>query len=237
MGFTIMVVVVIVAFGLLSLWQWQRAEEKKAQRLALELAVSAAPVTIDAAEAGPPGAFHAVRVTGTYDVGVQAAVRKRPLNAQNGFWVMTPLVDDRGTAVWVNRGWIAVGGDALSTPDLPAPPAGLVTVTGYLRPYEDARAEDNTGLPAGQIAAISPLTLPSLSADPGGYVQLVESQPGQEGLVPVPLPDVDEGRNISYAVQWLLFAAVAIGGWYYFLRREAGEDGLLPSGTTTTQED
>lgn len=38
------------------------------------------------------------------------------------------------------------------------------------------------------------------------------------------MPEVDEGRNISYAVQWLLFAVIAVAGWFYFLRREARED-------------
>lgn len=27
--------------------------------------------------------------------------------------------------------------------------------------------------------------------------------------------------NISYAVQWILFALVAFAGWFFFLRREA----------------
>jgi cytochrome oxidase assembly protein ShyY1 len=40
-------------------------------------------------------------------------------------------------------------------------------------------------------------------------------------VVPVTRPD--EIQNVSYAVQWLLFAAVAIGGWFYFLRRESKE--------------
>ena len=35
------------------------------------------------------------------------------------------------------------------------------------------------------------------------------------------LPVIDEGRNISYAVQWILFALVALAGWFFFLRREA----------------
>jgi cytochrome oxidase assembly protein ShyY1 len=40
-------------------------------------------------------------------------------------------------------------------------------------------------------------------------------------LVIVPLPQIDEGQNISYAVQWILFALVAMVGWFVFLRREA----------------
>jgi cytochrome oxidase assembly protein ShyY1 len=56
----------------------------------------------------------------------------------------------------------------------------------------------------------------------GWYLQQVDSQPA-DPLTVVPLPEPDDLQNISYAVQWLLFAAVAIGGWYLFLRREAKE--------------
>jgi cytochrome oxidase assembly protein ShyY1 len=40
----------------------------------------------------------------------------------------------------------------------------------------------------------------------------------------MPAPVIDETQNISYALQWLVFAAVAITGWWFFLRREARED-------------
>jgi cytochrome oxidase assembly protein ShyY1 len=55
---------------------------------------------------------------------------------------------------------------------------------------------------------------------------LTESVPEQDGLIPLSLPEVNEGQNISYAVQWLLFAGVAMAGWFFFLRREAREDAL-----------
>ena len=48
--------------------------------------------------------------------------------------------------------------------------------------------------------------------------------PVDASVTPIPVPVIDEGRNVSYAIQWLLFAAVAIGGWLFFLRREARED-------------
>ena len=54
------------------------------------------------------------------------------------------------------------------------------------------------------------------------YLQQTASEP-TDPVVLVPLPEPDDLQNISYAVQWLLFAAVAIGGWYFFLRREAKE--------------
>jgi cytochrome oxidase assembly protein ShyY1 len=48
--------------------------------------------------------------------------------------------------------------------------------------------------------------------------------PAQEVLAFVSAPQIDDTMNLSYAGQWLLFAGVAIVGWYIFLRREAKED-------------
>ena len=231
-GFTALVLGAIVAFGLLSSWQWSRAEQHRNERLAVQAAAAAAPTGLaDLDLSGgvtPADEWRTVTVTGVYDTAAEVLVRKRPLEATNGFWVMTPLraVDGSvadGTLVWVNRGWLPVGGDALATPAVPPPPAGEVTVVGYLRPFEAADPTDNEGLPAGQVAAPAPALLPAApSVD--GYLQLAESVPVQEGLTLLPLPEPDDGRNVSYAVQWLLFAAVAMAGWYVFLRREARED-------------
>jgi cytochrome oxidase assembly protein ShyY1 len=229
-GFTVTVIVAIIAFGLLSLWQWHRADQKRAQRIELQTAIAAPPVPIAAVTLPAAGSITAVdewrhvAVEGTYEPTTQVLVRKRPLDAQNGFWVMTALREKSGRSVWVNRGWLAASGDALSTPPTPATPIGPVTVSGFLRPFEDTGASPNDGLPAGQVAAAGPAALPSTGEAFPGYVQLQTSKPAQEGLVPLPLPTVDESRNVSYAVQWLLFAAVAIGGWFFFLRREAMED-------------
>lgn len=228
MGFTALVVGAIVAFGLLSAWQWSRADEHRRERIALQAAAAAQPATWEALGIVDDGLradqeWRAVTVTGRYAPDLEVLVRKRPLEATNGFWVMTPLVRDDGEAVWVNRGWLPVGGDALATPSVPSPPEDEVTVVGYLRSFENADPDANEGLPARQVAAPSPALLPAVDAAPA-YVQLIESDPEQEGLTPLPLPEVDEGRNVSYAVQWLLFAGVAVAGWFFFLRREAQED-------------
>ena len=229
-GFTALVVGAIVAFGLLSAWQWSRADEHRRERQALQAAAAAQPVALADLDlplgVTPTEEWRAVTVTGRYAPDLGVVVRKRPLDATNGFWVMTPLVPETGPAVWVNRGWIPVGGDALATPTVPPPPPGDVTVVGYLRAFEEADPADNEGLPPGQVAAPNPALLPAVDAVPE-YVQLVTSDPPQEGVTVLPLPDIDEGRNVSYAVQWLLFAAVAMAGWFFFLRREAAEDAIL----------
>jgi cytochrome oxidase assembly protein ShyY1 len=228
LGFTAVVVGAIVAVGLLSAWQWSRADDRRHERLALQAALAAEPAPVASIDlsAGPAAldVWRAVTARGVYLGDTQAVVRKRPLDARNGFWLMTPLQTDGGPVVWVNRGWLPAGVDALSTPPLPAPPPGEVVVTGYLRAFDEASPADNEGLPTGQVAAPAPELLPPASDALPAYIQLSGSDPEQEGLVALPLPEVDENRNISYAIQWLLFAAVAIGGWFFFLRREAKED-------------
>ncbi|MDI1291070.1 MAG: SURF1 family protein [bacterium] len=229
LGFTIVVVVSITAFGLLSLWQWHRAEDKREQRIELQNALAATPLPLDDVSI-TDGAiedldqWRHVTVSGTYLPSSQVLVRKRPLDAHNGFWAMAALREADGTVVWVNRGWLPTAGDALSTPIVGEPPSGTVDVTGYLRPFEDADPDANIGLPAGQIAAVAPALLPTVSEPFSGYIQLQVSVPAEDELTALPLPDVDESRNISYAVQWLIFAFVAVGGWFFFLRREAIED-------------
>ena len=61
-----------------------------------------------------------------------------------------------------------------------------------------------------------------MPGDAPWYVQAQQSAP-EDSVTIVPVTRPDELQNVSYAVQWLLFAAVAIGGWFYFLRREAKE--------------
>jgi cytochrome oxidase assembly protein ShyY1 len=240
LGFTALVIGAIVAFGLLSHWQWLRADDRRAERVALQSALSSAPAALESIDLStgtlPEDVWRAVTARGTYLADAQAVVRKRPLDARNGFWLMTPLQTDAGPVAWVNRGWLPAGVDALSTPELPAPPAGEVVVTGYLRAFDAADPGDNEGLPDGQGAAPAQVLLPQTGAAVPAYIQLSESDPEQDGLIALPLPEVDEARNVSYAIQWLLFAIVAIGGWFFFLRREAKDDAeaamqLAPAGS------
>ena len=52
-----------------------------------------------------------------------------------------------------------------------------------------------------------------------GYLQLVDGSPGV--LTPVEVPQVDAGPFLSYALQWLVFGAIALVGVGVFVYREA----------------
>lgn len=231
-AFTTLVIVAIAAFGFLSRWQWQRAEERRVERQTLVAESSqdlAAIGSIDLEAPTTQWEWRPVQVTGEYLPDSTVLVRQRPLDGRNGLWVVSALQPADGPAVWINRGWIPATGGSTTVVVAPAPPAGEVTVDGRLRPLQSLDGPAPTDLPVGQVSALDAQELAAVVAAPAvpAYVERVRSSPAEPDLTVLPLPVIDEGRNISYAVQWLLFAAVAIIGWYFFLRREAREDARL----------
>lgn len=223
-GFTITVVFAIVAFGVLSAWQWSRAEERRAERLELTALLSSPPQPL--AAVGPDQAdYTRVTVNGAFVEGSDRLVRSRPQGGGNGFWVVSALEADppAETYIWVVRGWMPSESAATAAVEIPAAAAGEQQVEGYLRSFEDTGPTPED-LPTGQVTSVSLQQLPRLDGTP--YPRWVQSARGEGTLEPLVLPEVDDSRNVSYAVQWLLFAAVAIAGWFLFLRREARDDAM-----------
>lgn len=240
-GFTLIVIIAITAFGLLSAWQWNRAEEERQARNAQVRQTEVPRVPIDIAlaelpEPPPEQLRRPVEVTGTYLPESTVLVRQRPLDGRNGFWVVTPLrlerpLADGIDAVWVNRGWMPATGAATAVVAAPTPPVGSVQVFGWLLPSETTR-EIVDDLPDGQVrwldtAALTDLGSPRLPV----YIERVASDPGEPDLLALPLPQIDDTQNISYAIQWLVFASIALAGWVFFLRREAREDAQRLTGS------
>ncbi|MEI7629618.1 MAG: SURF1 family protein [Actinomycetes bacterium] len=221
-AFTTLVLVAIVAFGLLSRWQWHRANEKQAQRIELEQAAATNPVELTAIDAPAPD-WQIISATGTYDPSMQVVVRQRPQDGRNGFWVLTPLLLTDGRSVWVNRGWLPASASATTSPVIPEPPSEPVAIIGSWHGFEQINEASRTGLPARMVGAVDPSVLP-LAGDFDGYLRITATTPSQEVLAFVSAPQIDDTMNLSYAGQWLLFAGVALVGWYVFLRREAKED-------------
>ncbi len=218
-GFTVFVLVAIIGFGLLSRWQWARADEQRIERLA----ISQAQIRGGVDSVNNLEEFTRVQISGSFNNQETKLIRQRPLDGGNGYWVMTPLDTNSGSHIWVIRGWVGASTIATEVPEIPEAATGTVTVSGAIRNFEQPLAEVY-GLPEGVIAKMSMDELTTASAGSSvdnRVVQLIASVPAAGELVIIPLPEVDEGQNISYAVQWILFALVAIIGWFIFLRREA----------------
>ena len=215
-GFTALVLIAILGFGLLSNWQFHRAEDKRRDAQVIVEGSAADPVTVR--PGAEPAPYSAASLSGTL-LGPQLVVRQRPQEGANGWWVVTPLQTPQGLA-WVVRGWLRADGPATTMPELPDPPPGESTLTGTWRDFEDVELDRQLGLPEGMLAGVAPAALPEIGAYDGF---LVTERPGP-GLEPLITEVPDDTRNLSYAWQWILFAVIALTGWWIFLRREARED-------------
>lgn len=179
--------------------------------------------------------FRRVSATGSYAAARQLVVRQREVDGAPAFLVVTPLRTTAGADLIVVRGWLPVTGAANTTPRVPTPPAGSVTVIGRVYPTEPRRTE--SGLPAGQIDRLDVRALGSAlgRAVYGGYVELTDSEPRQSGIRALPGPDLSnpaggafELQHLAYVVQWFVFAIIALAAPFILVRIEAkrGSDGV-----------
>lgn len=226
LGFTVFAVLVVVLCGFLANWQWHRYQTRQRENAQLDAALAAAPAPVDtllAATGEPlPAAlqWRAVTARGTFDVAHQVAVRRRPLDGTNGFWIVTPLVTANGTLL-VNRGWTAADGkDARATPQVDPPPAGEVTVTGRLRPAEPPHDGE---IPPGQAWSVDPGQLVPPGSEPryNAYVEMIASEPAAGGgLTDLPVPGHKGTNNLVYTGQWIIFGLVGMFGWWRLMASE-----------------
>ncbi len=238
-GLALLMVVGAAAMVGLGLWQldryYTRTEinnriDSAAERPAT--ALTEAMVAPSPAKAGVVGpvpseqlAWTMVTVTGRYDAAHEILARARTVNSDVGFEVITPLVLADGTAVLVDRGWIAASERGASEPpNVPPPPAGEVTVTGRIHapetradaPEPFGKAKSVRHVAPQQIAPAVPYALY------GAYVTLeTQSPPAAPAFVPIPPNHQDAAMNAGYVAQWWLFAVLTLVGFGYLARREA----------------
>ena len=240
-GFTLMAVLFIVLFVRLSFWQWSRLHERQAANDVIRAHLAAPPVGYPDLVALLPThhdiahelEWREVAVTGRWDAGHQVLIRNRESSdGAPGYEVVTPLVPASGPVLLVDRGWVPAGRTPVAPDTRPVPQTGIVSVTARLQPSEPDRPAD--GLPQGQLLSIATDAVARDVPYPlvPGYAVLVDEQPKPAAASApqvLPGPVIDDGPHLSYAVQWLLFAAVAIGGWWTFLRREYEEREAEPA--------
>ncbi|MDT0444815.1 SURF1 family cytochrome oxidase biogenesis protein [Streptomyces johnsoniae] len=233
---TLVALLMIPALTWLGFWQFDRHGQRVERNdlIAGSLAAPAVPMS----ELSSPGApvdpddrYRPVTATGVYDQDREVVVRQRSNDdGAVGYYVLTPLLREDGTAAMVNRGWIAAGNDLTRMPEVPAPPGGEVTVTGRLMADESTGTtgiRERQGLPDGMVMMISSEERADALGTQvlGGYLELTATDPApaDEAAQPELLPEPDHtgiGAHFAYAVQWWLFAAGVPVGWVLLLRRE-----------------
>ncbi|WP_149824213.1 SURF1 family protein [Streptomyces tailanensis] len=234
---TLVALLLIPTMIRLGFWQMDRYEERTARNQLVADALGAEPVPVERLTS--PGhtvtsaeRYRSVTAKGRFDTDDEVVVRRRTnSNDEIGVHVLTPFVLDDGKVLLVNRGWIPAGPTQTEFPEIPAPPAGEVTVTGRLMPDETTEAsgiKDLKDLPDRQIMLInSGQEAERLGVEVlGGYLALTAPEPKGDTPELLGRPgDENAALNYAYALQWWLFAAGVPLGWVILVRREARDSG------------
>jgi cytochrome oxidase assembly protein ShyY1 len=208
-----LLVVVMVNLGF---WQLRRLDERRASNDQVRSRTTEQPVPIESVAApDTSGAalsslrYRTVTAHGAYDAGA-TPVPSRTQDGAPGGWVVSRLKVG-SVFVLVLRGFAGQGPDG-SVPN-PDAPSGTVDVEGYalaISGFDNIAKHDLEAL-----RAENPATLPVV-------LQAKESTPADDAsLAAIPLPTLDDGPHLSYAIQWFLFSTVAVVGYPFALRRAA----------------
>ncbi len=219
----------VLAFDVLSPWQFSRNKEQVEQNAAIERSFTIAPQPLRKLVA--PGAaptadleWRQVQLTGHYLPGAEMVARMRTVQGEPAYEVLVPLRLTDGSAVLVDRGYLRPA-EGAQVPGYPPPPSGEVTVAGRLRLDEPDPRHREVVVQDGQrqVYEVNSHTVDAATGVrlESGYVQLSDNTPGV--LSALPLPQLDSGPFFSYALQWIVFGTMAPLGLGYFIWQELTE--------------
>lgn len=222
-----LVLIFSIACGFLATWQFSRRESKLAAISLVKQNYESPALDFDELARGnelplPQQSWRLVNVSGHYLPNQFLLVRNRPNNGQPGFEQLVPFVSDSGHLIYVSRGWISSGSKQDYPETVNLPNSSETTISARLMPQEPIL---NRTAPAGQIATIN-ISLAEAksgmqSSFQNGYFRLVSETP-EIGipLKAMPAPATGEGNNLSYALQWILFALMAATALVWRIRRD-----------------
>jgi len=205
--------------GLVSLGQWQlqRLAWKRDLIAKVETRVHAAPQPAPRA-AGSNDTYRRVTVSGRF-LHDRATLVQASTARGAGYWVLTPLVTDRGFTLLVNRGFVPPESRARY-----ARPEGKVQVIGLMRLTEPGGGFLRSNDPAANrwysrdVTAIAAAR--QLRAPVANY--FIDAERGAPDALPVGGLTVLTFPNshLSYALTWFALAALAAGGYMVVMRHE-----------------
>lgn len=223
-----LVVIFSVACGFLATWQFSRREAKLAAISLVKQNYEAPQSDLDQLAPEnklplPQQNWRLVSVSGHYLGNKFLLVRNRPNNGQPGFEQLVPFVSASGRLIYVSRGWISSGSKQDYPDVVDLPDSSATTISGRLMPEEPVL---NRTAPAGQIATINIGLAEDESGTEStfsnGYLRLVSETPAVGvPLKAMPAPATEEGNNLSYALQWILFALMAAAALVWRIRRDS----------------
>lgn len=227
LGWLVVASIFAIACALLSNWQFARREEALSRISVIKSNYDQAPTDLNELlpynSFNPDQEWRPVQVRGHYLPETSVLVRNRPLNGQPGFLQVIGFQMDNGKIIAIERGWLPTGNLQDSPDFVPSVSTGDIELVGRLRPSEPNIGRD---APTGQLAT---LNLRDWVEDrniqepvfKGFYLRMQSETPSAGKTVKsMPMPEMSEGNHLSYALQWILFALMALGALLWAIRSE-----------------
>jgi cytochrome oxidase assembly protein ShyY1 len=226
LGWLALVVAFSIACVFLSNWQFGRRQEAVGAMTRLDSNYNSAPVALESLEKPwgfrPANEWRQVTLTGHYLPLNALLVRNRPLNGASGFLEVVPFQLTDGLIVLVERGWISSDANYSAPKNFGVPSGETQTVVAHIREQEPAFGGTT---PAGQVASINVAKVAEKAQIKDRmfqhlYVRMASESKPQGLLTPLSKPNLDEGNHLSYALQWILFALMAVVALFWAIRKE-----------------
>lgn len=226
-GWLVLVLVFSIACAGLSNWQFNRRAEALDKMNQVAKNYDEKPVPLG--EVATFDNFNSklewrpVQVQGHYLPLNAVLVRNRPLDGNPGFLQVVPFQLLDGAIVAIERGWIATDSRNNAPKTVPLPSAENQTVIARVRPSEPTLGRS---APLGQLATINPNALARSQGIKDRiyssvYLRMASEQATVvENPKQLSKPQLDEGNHLSYALQWILFAIMAVAALVWGIRKE-----------------
>jgi surfeit locus 1 family protein len=162
-----------------------------------------------------------VSITGSYDSSKAVTIINRSQDGTAGYNSVVPFTSLNNRTILVNRGFVPL---VMASPTAPT---GEIEIIGYLRASQTRSALGPIDSKEVGNTEFQRFDVPLISAHVGKaiepmFLQLIEETPTSDSQWPakVPLPPLDEGTHLSYALQWFFFCLVALTAWVVIVRRK-----------------
>ncbi len=212
----------------LGLWQVDRADQKNRAQQALDVRRALPPLPATALALRPAdgaGQYsRSITLEGRWLPALTVYLENRQMDTRVGFYAVTPLLLDDGTAVLVQRGWLPRDQADRTRIVAPPAPAGRVAVQGRIAP-SPGRIYDFAGAASGpirqnlEIEAYARET--ALTLRPVSVVEEDGATAPQDGLLRHwSAPAADVQKHYGYAFQWFALSTltIALYAWFQIIK-------------------